>query len=445
MINSSIFKKISNNILNKSQIKHIKTNFTKITPNLKNVNIIYNVTNNQTISSSYLINNNNNNNNFTINSFNNYKNRFYSSNINQFNNDKSEENNKNNNNESNNFNNDNNNNNNNENNYKNKQKILNFLNRNKKNMLFSAAGIGLGFLGWINNNNSISNDNEDIEEKPYYFKILRFKITEKYLVIGSLVAANVLVWALLKNAHFFNRFGGHFFLSPSTLNTYPSSLILSTFTHTEGFHILFNMYALASFGSGAYDHLGTRDFLALYFIGGLFGSMASLTYKLLVGSYALPSIGASGSVLSLAASAIFFENSRVGFIFLPMFDFEGIYVLAALVLFDLCGLALPFVAKRSPFDHACHLGSTFSGAVIGYLYPFKEKYQNFNGNGKIVTPNYIYQGEFHNGKFNGMGQLNNSSHIYKGVFKDDQFLRGQRYNKSRNIIEQVERNPNPRN
>ncbi|KAM9953605.1 hypothetical protein ACTFIR_008691 [Dictyostelium discoideum] len=428
MISSSIFKKISKNILNKNQVKHIKTNFTKITPNFKNVNLIYNVTNKNhhhtlpTIPSSLI------NNNFTINSFNN--NRFYSTNIN----DKGYENNNNKNNENNE------NNNNNNNNYNKKEKILNFLNRNKKNVLFSFVGVGLGFLGFGNNSNSNSDDDkQDIEEKPYYFKILKYKITEKYLVIGSLIAANIIVWRLLKIQGFLNRFGPHFFLSPSSLNKYPSSLILSTFTHAEGFHILFNMYALASFGSAAYDHLGTRDFLILYFLGGLFGSMTSLTYKLLVGSYVVPSIGASGSVFSLFASSVLFENSRVSIIFLPMFDFEGTQVLAALALFDFCGLFLPLFSKRSPLDHACHLGSTLVGAFVGLFYPYKEKYQHFNGTGKIVTPNYIYQGEFRDGKFNGIGQLNNYSHIYKGIFKDDQFLRGQRFTKSNNVIDQIER------
>ncbi|KAN0050321.1 hypothetical protein ACTA71_003440 [Dictyostelium dimigraforme] len=429
MINSSILKKISKNVLNKNQIKQIKTNFTKITPNLNNINIIYNVTKNNTISSlSSPINKT-----FTINSFNNYKDRFYSTNVNQINNERND-NNKNNNENNNNNNNQNNNSNNNNN--KN-EKILNFLNRNKKNVLFSVAGIGLGFLSMFGNESS-SSSNDDIEEEPYYFKILRFKITEKYLVVGSLIAANLLVFGLLKSEKFFTRFGNHFFLSPSLLSRHPLSLVLSTFTHTGGVHLLFNMYALVSFGSSAYDHLGTRDFLLLYFVGGLIGSMTSLTYKLLVGSYATPSIGASGSVLSMISSAIFFQDSRVSLIFFPFFDFPGTFALAAMVVFDFCGLLVPLFGRKTPLDHACHLGSVLAGSVVGLLYPYKEKYQHFNGTGKIVTSKFIYHGEIRNSKFNGSGELRNYSHIYRGLFKDDQFLKGQRYSKFTGITEYVE-------
>ncbi|KAK5582288.1 hypothetical protein RB653_003871 [Dictyostelium firmibasis] len=421
MINSSILKNLSKSVLNKNQFKHLKVNFTNTAS--QQINIIYNVKKNQTLSSSSsssLFNKN-----FTINSFNNYKNRFYStnSNNNNSNNNSNHNNSKNTNNENNNTNNENNNSNNNSENKFNRENILNFLKNNKKNILYSF-GIGLGVASQsLFGSSSIGID--DLPEKKVYYKFGKWEFTEKHLVIGSLIGANLIVFGLLKNFHFFKRYGYHFFCSASSINKYPASIILSTFTHTEPFHLLFNMYALSSFGSAVYDHMGTRDFLLLYFLGGLVGTMGSLTFKLVTGAFEIPSIGASGCIFSIIAPSVFLDSeTRIGIMFLPV-SFEGYYVLSALMFFDFLGCVIPQIAKKTNWDHACHLASAITGCFIGSLYPYKERFQNFYGTGKIITPNFIYRGEIQNGSPTGKGEYLDSDYYQRGIFKDGSIEKGE--------------------
>lgn len=70
-------------------------------------------------------------------------------------------------------------------------------------------------------------------------------------------------------------------------------------------HILFNMYALVSFGSGLERHFGHGRFLALYLLGGFAGNVLSF---LLSDGY---SVGASTAVFGLVgAEAVFLIQNR---------------------------------------------------------------------------------------------------------------------------------------
>eukprot|EP01133_Synstelium_polycarpum_P016657 gene16657-19794_t len=231
------------------------------------------------------------------------------------------------------------------------------------------------------------------------------------------------------------KFGSHFFCSIHSISTHPMCIVLSNFTHTEAIHFLFNMIGLWTFGTVAYDHMGTIPFLLLYMGGGLVGTMTSVIQKLITRSFSVPSIGASGCVLAVVAASILFEpNNRVSIIFLPMFSFESQSMLYGLIAFDALGAFVPRIAKFTNFDHSCHLGSLLCGAAIGDSYRYKSKFQHFQGQGTTTMPKvWRYTGEFTNGNFNGQGTLHKipENGIYKGTFTNGFITQGHLFRDSK--------------
>ncbi len=78
--------------------------------------------------------------------------------------------------------------------------------------------------------------------------------------------------------------------------------------NTLPLHILFNMYALYSFGNGLERHFGHRRFLLLYLLGGFSGNVLSFLISSQKYSY---SIGASTAIFGLlGAEAVFLLQNR---------------------------------------------------------------------------------------------------------------------------------------
>ncbi len=72
-------------------------------------------------------------------------------------------------------------------------------------------------------------------------------------------------------------------------------LLTGMFLHADPAHIFFNGYALYIIGATLEPLFGRSRYLVLYFLGGLAGSVFSVTF----GEYLIPSIGASGAVFAL--------------------------------------------------------------------------------------------------------------------------------------------------
>ncbi len=134
----------------------------------------------------------------------------------------------------------------------------------------------------------------------------------------------------------------------------PYQLITHMFTHGGWAHILFNMFALWSFGSFLERTWGPKRFLIFYFVCGLAAALAHLFLQ------NAPAIGASGAIMGLfAAFAYLFPNSQL-IIFPIPFPVKAKYAVALMAAIDLFGGVNP---TGSNIAHFAHLG----GLVMGFI------------------------------------------------------------------------------
>lgn len=177
----------------------------------------------------------------------------------------------------------------------------------------------------------------------------------------------------------------------------PYQLLCHVFMHASLMHILFNMYALVTFGSVIEEQLGAPKFLVLYFlsaIGAFVLHMAITWYQLLdlpadvlqmlktQGAEAMAiqknfsdpylgrlnvqfngaMVGASGAIMGLFMSfVLLFPNSKLQIIFLP-FSFKAKYFMPVYMLVELTLGISNF--EWDNVAHFAHLG----GALFGGLF-----------------------------------------------------------------------------
>ena len=203
--------------------------------------------------------------------------------------------------------------------------------------------------------------------------------------------------SLISNAAFWFSQNEHF--APWQAVTY-------MFLHGSPAHILFNMFALLSFGVHLERRWGTRRFLVFYFLCGIgaalihnevnryqfhqlegeltsagvppadvqsaletgtisFSLDASLhaTLTELYGIYAAPMLGASGAVYGvLVAFGIMYPNAKLALMFVPV-PIAAKILIPVLLLLDLFSGVTGFSLFGGGIAHFAHLG----GAAIGFL------------------------------------------------------------------------------
>eukprot|EP00936_MAST-01D_sp_MAST-1D-sp1_P001824 g1824.t1 len=188
-------------------------------------------------------------------------------------------------------------------------------------------------------------------------------LQRKLQTLGPIIATNAAVYlAWLRStgqggveaaSPILRRFFLHYPLSGRAL-----PLLLCTFSHATLMHFGFNMFALWSFGGMMLNHLPSEQFIATYLSAGVITSFGSLCISVLRRS-SMPSLGASGAVLTLAAMTAAAEpNLNFALIFFPWLAFPAKTMLAGIVALDMTGLVL----RWGFFDHAAHL----TGSVFGY-------------------------------------------------------------------------------
>ncbi len=178
---------------------------------------------------------------------------------------------------------------------------------------------------------------------------------EKYYPTYILIAANVLVYI------YTSIVGGSFLeTDPSMIYQWGQlggaivyggayyQLLTSMFVHASIVHLVGNMIFLLVFGFRCEEMFSLPEYLAIYFLGGLFGNLLSLGFL----PYDVPSVGASGAIFALFGAAVVHARRSV-----------GQSIIGAIIY----GFFLLFLSSAPNVNNLAHIGGLVVGIVIGYI------------------------------------------------------------------------------
>ncbi len=173
-----------------------------------------------------------------------------------------------------------------------------------------------------------------------------------------LVSINILIFILQNLFSFLNN---NFILYSSRVLTEPWMLLTSMFLHANIVHLLYNMLALAIFGSILENIIDNRRFLLIYLATGLLANLVAVQFY-------EASLGASGAIFGILGTLVVLRPKMViwlNFMPAPMW-------LAAIIwaIIDITGVFLP-----GNTANVAHLAGLFFGLIIGFflMNKFKER------------------------------------------------------------------------
>ena len=138
-------------------------------------------------------------------------------------------------------------------------------------------------------------------------------------------------------------------------------VITTVFMHHDIMHIVFNMFALYSFGPYLENAWGDRKYFSFYMICGI---VASLTYILLTPGIGM-AVGASGAIMGvLVAFAMLYPEFELMMIFLPI-PIKAKYLVPIIVAIDVFS---QISGRSTGIAHWAHLGGAAAGAALVYIY-----------------------------------------------------------------------------
>jgi membrane associated rhomboid family serine protease len=161
-------------------------------------------------------------------------------------------------------------------------------------------------------------------------------------------------------------------------------LISSGFLHGSWWHLLFNLYALFSFGETLEMVIGSTNFLFIYFVSLIGGNVLSLYIHRFDSQYS--AIGASGAVCGIIfASIVIFPNMEIGMFLMPFSLTSWMYGLL-FVLISIYGIK----SRMSNIGHDAHLGGALLGMLVAVgLYP-ESLQANYLPIVLVVTPTLAF-------------------------------------------------------
>jgi uncharacterized protein len=156
-----------------------------------------------------------------------------------------------------------------------------------------------------------------------------------------------------------------FYFEPSLALSEPWRFITSAFLHGSFAHLFFNMFALFLFGMILEKKVGKKEFLKIFLIGCIIGSLIYYLTIVIGIAPSIPALGASGGVFAiLGALAILTPNLTIFLFFIPM-KMKNAAIIWVILEF------LGMFNTMSGIASAAHLG----GLLFGILYArhFKKK------------------------------------------------------------------------
>lgn len=129
-------------------------------------------------------------------------------------------------------------------------------------------------------------------------------------------------------------------------------LLTSSFIHSGGMHLFFNMYSLFLVGPFVLHGYGALPFLLIYLLSAVGGSLVSFFFN------PNPSVGASGSLFGLIGSILVFAVSN-----------QQLSILANIFFIIVLNVVIGFL-PGSRIDNWGHLGGFLTGSLVALLYWF---------------------------------------------------------------------------
>jgi len=173
--------------------------------------------------------------------------------------------------------------------------------------------------------------------------------------VGFLIIINIIVFIVtLFRGDLIITLG----LKPKYFTSEPWTIITNLFIHSGIWHILANMLTLYFFGSYLSRLVGDRNFLIVYFLGGLLGNAA---YLLMAQPYSV-AIGASGAVFAVAGALTVLRPKMTVFIIpIPVPIPLWVAVLGGFLL-----LSIPSAVSNIAWQ--AHLGGLVLGLIAGFIF-----------------------------------------------------------------------------
>lgn len=172
-----------------------------------------------------------------------------------------------------------------------------------------------------------------------------------------------------------NGFTNEFLLSEQAIKK-PWQFLTAIFLHNDIGHLFYNLIALLFFGVTLEKTVGTKIFIKIFLISGIFANFISFWF--------FPnSLGASGAIMGIIGAITIMKPEMPAFVFgmiVPIFIASIIWITG-----DLLGL---FGIGKSNIGYLAHLSGIFIGIIYGiYLKPNFKKMKNE----KINIPEEIVQ------------------------------------------------------
>nr|AIF01519.1 Rhomboid family protein [uncultured marine group II/III euryarchaeote KM3_149_F06] len=130
--------------------------------------------------------------------------------------------------------------------------------------------------------------------------------------------------------------------------------VTAIFLHGGFPHLLYNLFALALFGSILEKYIGSKKFLFVFFVTGIFANLISINYY-------DASLGASGAIFGIIGALVLIRPMLVVWAFglpMPMFLAGALWAVG-----DVIGIFVP-----SNIANVAHLSGMFFGLVFGLIY-----------------------------------------------------------------------------
>ena len=200
----------------------------------------------------------------------------------------------------------------------------------------------------------------------------------------ALIAVNVLVFLATSNGPMIRESVVEAYALKSN-HFHPLNLVTSMFLHGDVFHLAGNMLFLWVFGQAVEGRLRTIGYVSMYAASGLVGS---LLHHIVVGLQEpnIPSLGASGAIMGVLASALFmFPHGRtvMFYWFFRAGTFE--WPVWGVALFYLGGdVVSGFFASGTGVAHFAHIGGAIGGFAVTWFYtPDRDNKQVAHANATV--------------------------------------------------------------